>query len=81
MSVYPAAFRVSFLYTVCVSIVTSTIGLVVEKNNPSVWIIHFDITLITIVTMVCYIYIYILKISKYLLFDLNTFLKIKYFRQ
>ncbi|CAL9248316.1 unnamed protein product [Arabidopsis halleri] len=51
MSEYPAAFRVSFLYTVCVSIVTSTIGLVAEKNNPSVWIIHFDITLITIVTM------------------------------
>ncbi|CAA0383953.1 unnamed protein product [Arabidopsis thaliana] len=51
MSVYPAAFRVSFLYTVCVSIGTSTIGLVVEKNNRSVWIIHFDITLITIVTM------------------------------
>ncbi|XP_010425593.1 PREDICTED: WAT1-related protein At3g28070 isoform X1 [Camelina sativa] len=51
MSEYPAAFTVSFLYTLCVSFVTTTIGLVVEKNNPSVWIIHFDITLITIVTM------------------------------
>ncbi|XP_006291278.2 WAT1-related protein At3g28100 [Capsella rubella] len=51
MSEYPAAFRVSFLYTVCVSVVTTMIGLVVEKNNPSVWIIRFDITLITIVTM------------------------------
>ncbi|KAG7559054.1 EamA domain [Arabidopsis thaliana x Arabidopsis arenosa] len=51
MSEYPAAFTVSFLYTVSVSIVTSVIGLVVEKNNPSVWIIRFDITLITIVTM------------------------------
>ncbi|XP_019100114.1 PREDICTED: WAT1-related protein At3g28070-like [Camelina sativa] len=51
MSQYPAAFTVSFLYTLCVSFVTTTIGLVVEKNNPSVWIIHFDITLITIVTM------------------------------
>jgi hypothetical protein len=52
MSTYPAAFTVSFLYIVSVSIVTSMIGLVVEKNNPSVWIIRFDITLITIVTMV-----------------------------
>jgi drug/metabolite transporter (DMT)-like permease len=51
MSTYPAAFTVSFLYIVSVSIVTSMIGLVVEKNNPSVWIIRFDITLITIVTM------------------------------
>ncbi|XP_010425595.1 PREDICTED: WAT1-related protein At3g28100-like isoform X1 [Camelina sativa] len=51
MSEYPAAFTVSFLYTVCVSIVTTTIGLVVEKHNPGVWIIHFNITLITIVTM------------------------------
>ncbi|EOA24288.1 hypothetical protein CARUB_v10017528mg [Capsella rubella] len=51
MSEYPAAFTVSILYTVCVSFMTTAIGLVVEKNNPSVWIIHFDITLITILTV------------------------------
>ncbi|CAH2045095.1 unnamed protein product [Thlaspi arvense] len=51
MTIYPAAFTVSFFYTLCVSILTSVTGLVVEKNNPSIWIIAFDITLISIVTM------------------------------
>ncbi|XP_010514521.1 PREDICTED: WAT1-related protein At3g28070 isoform X2 [Camelina sativa] len=51
MSEYPAAFTVSFLYTICVSVITTTIGLVVERNNPSVWILQFDITLITIVAV------------------------------
>ncbi|AEE77400.1 nodulin MtN21 /EamA-like transporter family protein [Arabidopsis thaliana] len=50
MREYPEAFTVSILYILCISIVTSMIGLVVEKNNPSIWIIHFDITLFTIVT-------------------------------
>jgi len=57
MREYPEAFTVSILYILCISIVTSMIGLVVEKNNPSIWIIHFDITLFTIVTTVCYIYV------------------------
>ncbi|KAL1193374.1 WAT1-related protein [Cardamine amara subsp. amara] len=58
MREYPAAFTISFLYTVYVSIVTLTIGLVVERNNPSVWIIRFDITLITILTMAIIIPLY-----------------------
>ncbi|KAJ4867764.1 WAT1-related protein [Raphanus sativus] len=51
MTEYPAAFTVSFFYSLCVSILTSLTGLVVEKNNPSIWIIRFDITLTSIVTM------------------------------
>ncbi|KAJ0254073.1 WAT1-related protein [Hirschfeldia incana] len=51
MSEYPAAFTVSFFYTLLVSIITSSAGLVVERNNPSVWIIRFDITLICILAM------------------------------
>ncbi|KAF2533740.1 hypothetical protein F2Q70_00032146 [Brassica cretica] len=51
MSDYPAAFTVSFFYTLFVSIITSLTGLVVERNNPSVWIIRFDITLICILAM------------------------------
>ncbi|CAF1920397.1 unnamed protein product [Brassica oleracea var. botrytis] len=51
MTEYPAAFTVSFFYSMCVSILTSLTGLVVEKDNPSIWIIRFDITLISIVTM------------------------------
>ncbi|VVB04286.1 unnamed protein product [Arabis nemorensis] len=51
MSEYPSAFTVSFIYTLCVSIFTSLTGLVVEMNNPSIWIIQFDITLISIVFM------------------------------
>ncbi|XP_018481778.2 WAT1-related protein At3g28100 isoform X2 [Raphanus sativus] len=51
MSEYPAAFTVSFFYTLFVSIITSLTGLVVERNNPSVWIIRFDITLICILAM------------------------------
>ncbi|KAG2301482.1 hypothetical protein Bca52824_030133 [Brassica carinata] len=38
-------------YSLYVSILTSLTGLVVEKDNPSIWIIRFDITLISIVTM------------------------------
>ncbi|ESQ32664.1 hypothetical protein EUTSA_v10004485mg [Eutrema salsugineum] len=49
MTEYPAAFTVSFFYTLCVSILTSLTGLAVE--NSSIWIIRFDITLISIVTM------------------------------
>lgn len=56
MTEYPAAFTVSFFYSMCVSILTSLTGLVVEKDNPSIWIIRFDITLISIVTMVRSIY-------------------------
>ncbi|KAF8048070.1 hypothetical protein N665_2694s0002 [Sinapis alba] len=51
MTEYPAAFTVSFFYSLCVSILTSLTGLIVEKDNPSIWIIRFDITLISIVTM------------------------------
>ncbi|CAA7032069.1 unnamed protein product [Microthlaspi erraticum] len=51
MTEYPAAFTVSFFYTLFVSILTSLTGLAVEKNNPSIWIIRIDIALITIVTM------------------------------
>ncbi|KAF8096697.1 hypothetical protein N665_0303s0022 [Sinapis alba] len=51
MSEYPAAFTVSFFYTLFVSVITSLTGLVMERNNPSVWIIRFDITLICIIAM------------------------------
>uniref|UniRef100_A0A1J3F7R0 WAT1-related protein n=1 Tax=Noccaea caerulescens TaxID=107243 RepID=A0A1J3F7R0_NOCCA len=51
MTEYPAAFTVSFFYSLCVSILTSLTGLIIEKKNPSIWIIRFDITLISIVTM------------------------------
>ncbi|CAA7032067.1 unnamed protein product [Microthlaspi erraticum] len=51
MTEYPAPFTVSFFYSLCVSILTLLTGLVIEKNNPSIWIIRFDITLISIVSM------------------------------
>ncbi|KAG7626877.1 EamA domain [Arabidopsis thaliana x Arabidopsis arenosa] len=49
MKIYPAPFTVSFFYFLIASILTSLIGIVAEKNNPSIWIIHFDITLVCIV--------------------------------
>jgi drug/metabolite transporter (DMT)-like permease len=49
MKLYPAPFTVSFFYFLIASILTSLIGIVAEKNNPSIWIIHFDITLVCIV--------------------------------
>ncbi|CAH2045093.1 unnamed protein product [Thlaspi arvense] len=48
MNEYPAAFTVSFFYFLFASIFTSLMGIVAEKNSPSVWIIRFDITLLCI---------------------------------
>ncbi|KAG7559055.1 EamA domain [Arabidopsis thaliana x Arabidopsis arenosa] len=49
MKIYPSPFTVSFFYFLIASILTSLIGIVAENNNPSIWIIHFDITLVCIV--------------------------------
>ncbi|XP_010514523.1 PREDICTED: WAT1-related protein At3g28130 [Camelina sativa] len=49
MKIYPAPFTVSFYYFLIASFLTSLIGLVAEKNNPSVWIIQFDIALVCII--------------------------------
>ncbi|KFK33721.1 nodulin 21 -like transporter family protein [Arabis alpina] len=49
MNEYPAAFTVSFFYCLFASTFISMIGVVAEKNNPSIWTIQFDITLLCIV--------------------------------
>ncbi|EOA24299.1 hypothetical protein CARUB_v10017539mg [Capsella rubella] len=49
MKTYPEPVTVSFVYFLIASIFTPLFGIVAEKNNPSLWIIHFDITMVCIV--------------------------------
>ncbi|CAA7032070.1 unnamed protein product [Microthlaspi erraticum] len=48
MNEYPAPLTVSFIYFSFSSILISCIGFIAEKNNPSMWILRFDITLLCI---------------------------------